>query len=92
MKIIPEQKHASCRIGCGACCIAPSLSSRIPGMLEGKPAGVRCIQLSPDNLCAIYGRPDRPAVCFSYQASESCGVNREEALLNLTYLEIITGS
>lgn len=29
-----------CRPGCGACCIAPSISSPIPGMPEGKAAGV----------------------------------------------------
>ncbi len=92
MKIISKQEPVSCRIGCGACCIAPSLSSRIPGMPEGKPAGVRCVQLSPDNQCTIYGRTDRPAVCLSYQASESCGVNREDALCNLADLEVITGS
>ena len=45
-------------------------------MPDGKPAGVRCVQLSPDNQCEIYGRPDRPAVCLSYQASESCGTDR----------------
>ncbi|HNV09555.1 MAG TPA: YkgJ family cysteine cluster protein, partial [Dokdonella sp.] len=28
----------SCRSGCGACCIAPSISSPIPGMPNGKPA------------------------------------------------------
>jgi Fe-S-cluster containining protein len=31
----------NCRLGCGACCIAPSISSPIPGMPQGKPAGVR---------------------------------------------------
>ena len=34
-----------CRAGCGACCIAISISSPIPGMPLGKPAGVRCVQL-----------------------------------------------
>ena len=28
-----------CREGCGACCIAPSIASSIPGMPDGKPAG-----------------------------------------------------
>ncbi|MGR5456700.1 YkgJ family cysteine cluster protein, partial [Vibrio alfacsensis] len=28
-----------CRLGCGACCIAPSISSPIPGMPNGKPSG-----------------------------------------------------
>ncbi|NYZ53719.1 YkgJ family cysteine cluster protein, partial [Escherichia coli] len=27
-----------CRPGCGACCTAPSISSPIPGMPDGKPA------------------------------------------------------
>ncbi|MCR3872443.1 YkgJ family cysteine cluster protein, partial [Pseudomonas aeruginosa] len=26
-----------CRAGCGACCIAPSISSPLPGMPAGKP-------------------------------------------------------
>jgi Fe-S-cluster containining protein len=26
-----------CRVGCGACCIAPSISSPLPGMPRGKP-------------------------------------------------------
>ena len=34
-----------CRSGCGACCLAPSISTPIPGMPQGKPAGVRCVQL-----------------------------------------------
>ena len=40
------------RSGCGACCIAPSISSLIPGMPQGKPAGVHCVQLTDDNRCA----------------------------------------
>ncbi len=90
MNSIHEREQISCRIGCGACCIAPSLSSRIPGMPEGKPAGVRCIQLTPDNLCGIYGQLGRPAICRSYQASESCGTNREHALRFLEELELMT--
>jgi uncharacterized protein len=91
MSNIHETYEFSCRIGCGACCIAPSLSSRIPGMSDGKPAGVRCVQLTPDNRCGIYGQPGRPAVCHSYQASESCGTNREHALRFLEELELLTG-
>ena len=48
-----------CRAGCAACCVAPSISSPIPGMPHGKPAGVRCVQLTQDGLCGIFGRPDR---------------------------------
>ena len=80
-----------CRIGCGACCIAPSISSPIPGMPDGKPAGVRCVQLSDDNRCLLFGRPERPAVCVSLRASaEMCGESREEALLYLSFLERAT--
>ena len=82
-----------CRAGCGACCIAPSLSSSIPGMTEGKPAGMRCIQLTPENLCGIYGRPDRPAVCASFPArADHCGASQEEALRLLDELERLTAA
>jgi Fe-S-cluster containining protein len=80
-----------CRPGCGACCVAPSLSSSIPGMTRGKPAGMRCVQLSPDNRCLIYGSPDRPPVCASFPAREEhCGSSREEAFRLLTELEQAT--
>lgn len=81
----------SCRKGCGACCIAPSVSSPVPGMPHGKPAGVRCAQLSADNLCLVFGKPERPRVCNSYRATrEYCGENREEALRLLERLELAT--
>ena len=51
-----------CRPNCGACCIAPSISSPIPGMPHGKPAGIPCVQLLPDMRCAIFGQPDYAAV------------------------------
>jgi Fe-S-cluster containining protein len=83
-----QNVEPSCRLGCGACCIAPSISSSIPGMPKGKPAGVRCIQLSEDNLCKIFGSPLRPAVCHSLQPSkEMCGNCNEEALQYLSELE-----
>ncbi|HXY61892.1 MAG TPA: YkgJ family cysteine cluster protein [Nitrospirota bacterium] len=90
MNTNPDSEWLTCRAGCGACCIAPSLSSNIPGMPHGKPAGVRCIQLTSNNRCAIYGRPDRPDVCRSYKTSDICGKNREEALHSLAELEIAT--
>lgn len=80
-----------CRIGCGACCIAPSISSPIPGMPQGKPAGVRCIQLSEDNRCMIFDSPERPLVCSSLPPhAEMCGEHAEEAMLYLTQLELAT--
>ncbi|MEW6279126.1 MAG: YkgJ family cysteine cluster protein [Candidatus Eremiobacterota bacterium] len=81
-----------CRIGCGACCIAPSISSPIPGMPYGKPAGVRCAQLDEGNRCRLFGLPERPAVCVSLRPHlEMCGATAEEALVRLTVLEGLTG-
>jgi Fe-S-cluster containining protein len=81
----------TCRPGCGACCIAPSITSPLPGMPDGKPAGTRCEQLTDDNLCAVFGRPERPAFCAGLRPSdEMCGVDREAALAWLTRLESIT--
>jgi Fe-S-cluster containining protein len=83
----------ACRTGCGACCIAPSISSPIPGMPAGKPAGVRCVQLTDDNRCAIFGRPERPAVCASLRAEPAmCGTDRAHALAWLARLEAATAT
>ena len=82
---------SGCRAGCGACCIAPSISSAIPGMPQGKPAGVRCVQLGADNRCALFGRPERPAVCVSLRPTEAmCGGDRAHALRWLATLERMT--
>jgi Fe-S-cluster containining protein len=78
----------TCRPGCGACCIAPSISSPIPGMPDGKPAGVRCVQLDANERCKIFGRADRPAVCQSLRPTpEMCGRKRSDALAFLARLE-----
>jgi len=80
-----------CREHCGACCIAPSINSPIPGMPNGKPAGVRCVQLNEKNMCKIFGQPERPAFCGGLQPSaEMCGDTREQAITWLTNLEQIT--
>lgn len=77
-----------CRENCGACCIAPSISSPIPGMPIGKPAGVRCIHLLDDMRCAIFESPDRPKVCHDFKAEKLiCGSTQEEALHTLYALE-----
>jgi uncharacterized protein len=81
----------NCRAGCGACCIAPSISSPIPGMPHGKPAGVRCIQLDERNRCRIFGRAERPAVCSQLRPSpEMCGADAPAAMHYLTRLELLT--
>ncbi len=80
-----------CRAGCGACCIAISISSPIPGMPGGKLASVRCIQLSDDNRCRLFGLPERPATCLALRPSEEmCGSSVEEALRYLIWLEQVT--
>ncbi|UAN30555.1 YkgJ family cysteine cluster protein [Enterobacter sp. JBIWA005] len=80
-----------CRPDCGACCTAPSISSPIPGMPEGKPANTRCVQLSENNLCKIFGSPLRPKVCSGLQpTAEMCGSTREEAMTYLLELEALT--
>lgn len=77
-----------CRESCGACCIAPSISSPIPGMPNGKPAGVRCIQLKENLQCAIFDSPNRPIVCHTFKAEAlCCGSNQQEAILILQELE-----
>ncbi|MGV3570526.1 MAG: YkgJ family cysteine cluster protein [Ramlibacter sp.] len=81
----------NCRPGCGACCIAPSITSPIPGMPHGKPAGVRCVQLDEENRCRVFGKPERPGFCGGLKAdAEMCGSHREQAMQWLTSLESLT--
>jgi len=81
----------TCRAGCGACCIALSISSPIPGMPEGKPAGIRCVQLSSENLCLLFGKPERPEVCRKLRPNpEMCGTSFKEAYAYLEELEKAT--
>jgi|TARA_R110000772_G_scaffold127818_1_gene235158 hypothetical protein len=60
-------------------------------MPEGKPAGVRCVHLTPERLCGLFGDPRRPAVCSAFQAdADVCGDNRRVALANLEQLEVLS--
>lgn len=60
-------------------------------MPNGKAAGVRCVQLSDDNRCLIFGKPERPAVCVSLRPTqEMCGDSAQAAMIYLTELEVIT--
>ncbi len=60
-------------------------------MSGGKPAGIPCIQLLPDLRCALFGQPERPAVCVSLRPTESmCGTSAHEALAGLRALELLT--
>jgi len=82
-----------CREGCGACCIAPSISSPIPGMPQGKPAGERCLHLSVDYLCALFGKPERPKVCGGFKSEvDVCGSDRDDAIRIIGWLEQMTAA
>jgi hypothetical protein len=60
-------------------------------MPHGKPAGVRCVQLTTDNLCKLFGLPERPAVCVGLRSSqEMCGASAAEAIAYLNRLETLT--
>ena len=60
-------------------------------MPTGKPPGVRCVQLTADNRCAIFGDPRRPTVCASLQPEPAmCGDDQTYALAWLTALETAT--
>ena len=89
-----SRMHLACRPGCAACCTAPSISSPIPGMPQGKPAGVPCVQLDEQLRCKIFEQPERPAVCRQLQASvEMCGAVTDggvHARIYLARLEDLT--
>jgi hypothetical protein len=75
----------ACRPGCGACCIAPSISTL------DKPAGAACVHLADDYRCTLFGSDRRPSCCSSLQpSSEMCGGHRDEALAWLARLEADT--
>lgn len=75
----------ACRPNCGACCVAPSITSL------AKPAGVPCAHLDSDFRCRIFARPERPGCCAGLQPSrEMCGESRDEALRWLADLEALT--
>ena len=76
---------------CGACCIAMSITSQIPLMPNGKPSGVRCIHLTEDRKCRLFGDPRRPKVCREYQPDpEICIGDFAETMSNIYHLEAMT--
>ena len=83
--LVTPAKTMDCRPGCGACCIAPSISSL------HKPAGIACVHLDGDLRCTIFGRPERPDCWSGLQPSPGmCGESREHALRWLADLEALT--
>ncbi|MCU0330454.1 MAG: YkgJ family cysteine cluster protein [Candidatus Kapabacteria bacterium] len=80
-----------CRPHCGACCIAPSITTPLPNMPHGKPAGVPCLHLTVDLRCGLFGQATRPSFCASLQPRRSmCGHSAAEAHSILLELEILT--
>lgn len=60
-------------------------------MPDGKPAGMRCVQLSEDNRCLVFGLAERPATCLALRPNvEMCGSTTDEALVYLNWLEDVT--
>jgi uncharacterized protein len=79
-----------CRSGCGACCIAPSISP-CEALPHGKPSGVRCPHLGDDIRCRLFGTPERPAVCTSLRPQpEMCGTSVDDAMATLIGWERLT--
>ena len=77
-----------CRVGCGACCIAPSIETPFFGMPDGKRAGERCVHLDAQNRCELFGKPERPQWCIDLQPSQQmCGGDDEAAMRILEQLE-----
>ena len=68
-----------------------SISSALPGMPDGKPAGVRCVNLDENNCCIIHDKPNFPRVCRNFKFDPvCCGSTNEEAMKNLDKLEKLT--
>lgn len=81
----------TCRPGCAACCIAPSIVTAIPGMAAGKPAGQPCVQLTDDLRCGLFASTQRPPFCSGLRPSaEMCGDSRNAAMRWLDDLEAAT--
>ena len=60
-------------------------------MPNGKPAGVRCVQLTPGNACSLFGHPDRPEVCRQLRPEVAmCGSDAGQAMKYLQELERVT--
>lgn len=57
-------------------------------MPNGKPAGVRCVNLDAEHLCRVWNTAEYPRVCRGFRAEAmTCGSSREEAIVLLTIME-----
>ena len=60
-------------------------------MPNGKSSGVRCVQLSSDNRCLLYGKPEKLQVSSNLRPSEEmCAQTFEDAYTHLEFLEQCT--
>lgn len=60
-------------------------------MPDGKPAGVRCVNLGAAGRCALWGTPEYPKVCREFTPSPwVCGETADEALGLIAALEAAT--
>ncbi len=60
-------------------------------MPQGKPAGQRCLHLSEQSLCLLFGNPLRPAVCAAFKPDpDICGADQADAVRILGWLEQAT--
>ena len=63
----------------------------MPGLPQGKPAGMPCPHLDELLRCRLFGLPQRPAVCRSLSPNaEMCGETRAQAMHFLERLEQAT--
>ncbi len=80
-----------CRIGCGACCIAPSISQPFYGMPKGKKAGEPCVHLDVEKRCKLFNTELRPSFCAGFRAEPAiCGHSFNEAVTIISELERTT--
>ncbi len=65
----------------------------VAGNAQGKPAGVRCVHLSVEQLCQLFGQPQRPAVCSDFKADiEVCGNDQADAIRLIGWWEQMTAA
>ncbi|MBN2627301.1 MAG: YkgJ family cysteine cluster protein [Spirochaetales bacterium] len=81
-----------CRPGCAACCTVISISSPLPGMAGGKPAGTACVNLDREGRCLLHGTAAYPKVCREFTPTrEICGLTNDHARRFLRDMERLTG-
>jgi hypothetical protein len=60
-------------------------------MPDGKPVGVRCVNLDEAGLCRLWGGPDYPDVCRAFVPQRwVCGESASEAMRLIAELEVRT--